>query len=34
VGGGIKEVAAYLLLLFILLVKPYGFFGLVRIERI
>lgn len=34
VGGGIKEVAAYLVLLFILLVKPYGFFGLVRIERI
>ncbi len=34
VGGGIKEVAAYLLLLFILLVKPYGFFGLERIERI
>ena len=34
VGGGIKEVAAYVLLLFILLVKPYGLFGLVRIERI
>jgi branched-chain amino acid transport system permease protein len=34
VGGGVKEVAAYLLLLFILLVKPYGLFGLVRIERI
>lgn len=34
VGGGVKEVAAYVLLLFILLVKPYGFFGLVRIERI
>jgi len=34
VGGGVKEVAAYVLLLFILLVKPYGLLGLVRIERI
>lgn len=34
VGGGVKEVAAYVLLLFILLIKPYGLFGLVRIERI
>lgn len=34
VGGGIKDVAAYVLLLFILLFKPYGLFGLVRIERI
>jgi len=34
VGGGVKEVAAYILLLFILLVKPYGLFGLTRIERI
>jgi branched-chain amino acid transport system permease protein len=34
VGGGVKEVAAYVLLLFILLVKPYGLFGLARIERI
>ncbi len=34
VGGGVKEVAAYVLLLFFLLVKPYGLFGLVRIERI
>jgi branched-chain amino acid transport system permease protein len=34
VGGGVKEVAAYVLLLFVLLVKPYGLFGLVRIERI
>ena len=33
-GGGVKEVAAYFLLLLILLVKPYGLFGLVRIERI
>lgn len=34
VGGGIKEVAVYVLLLFILLVRPYGLFGLSRIERI
>jgi branched-chain amino acid transport system permease protein len=34
VGGGVKEVAAYVLLLFILLVNPYGLFGLARIERI
>ena len=34
VGGGVKEVAAYVLLLFFLLIKPYGLFGLVRIERI
>ncbi len=34
VGGGVKEVAAYVLLLLILLIKPYGLFGLVRIERI
>jgi len=34
VGGGVKEVAAYVLLLFVLLVKPYGLFGLVRIVRI
>lgn len=34
VGGGVKEVAAYVLLLLVLLVKPYGLLGLVRIERI
>ena len=34
VGGGVKEVAAYVLLLLVLLVKPYGILGLVRIERI
>lgn len=34
VGGGVKEVAAYVLLLFILVVRPYGLMGLVRIERI
>lgn len=34
VGGGFKDAAAYIMLLFILLVRPYGLFGLVRIERI
>jgi len=34
VGGGVKEVAAYAMLLLILIVKPYGLFGQVRIERI
>jgi branched-chain amino acid transport system permease protein len=34
VGGGVKEVAAYFMLLLFLLVKPYGLFGLVRIERV
>jgi branched-chain amino acid transport system permease protein len=34
VGGGVKEVAAYVMLLLILLIRPYGLFGLVRIERI
>jgi branched-chain amino acid transport system permease protein len=34
VGGGVKEVAAYVLLLLVLLIKPYGLFGLIRIERI
>jgi branched-chain amino acid transport system permease protein len=34
VGGGVKEVAAYAMLLLILLIRPYGLFGLVRIERI
>jgi branched-chain amino acid transport system permease protein len=33
-GGGVKEVAAYVMLLLILLVRPYGLFGLIRIERI
>jgi len=34
VGGGVKEVAAYMMLLLILLIRPYGLFGLARIERI
>jgi len=34
VGGGMREVAAYGFLLLILLIRPYGLFGLVRIERV
>jgi len=34
VGGGVMEVVGYILLLLILLVRPYGIFGLVRVERI
>lgn len=34
VGGGMKEVAAYVMLLLILLIRPYGLLGLARIERI
>ena len=34
VGGGSREVAAFIMLLFILLVRPYGLFGLQRIERL
>lgn len=33
-GGGIADVAPYVILLVILLIKPYGLFGLVRIERL
>jgi branched-chain amino acid transport system permease protein len=34
VGGGVKEVAAYAMLLLILLVRPNGLFGEIEIERI
>lgn len=34
VGGGVKDVAAYVVLLLVLLIRPYGLFGLVKIERI
>jgi branched-chain amino acid transport system permease protein len=34
VGGGIKDVAGYMVLLLVLLIRPYGLFGLVKIERI
>jgi len=34
VGGGSREVIPFIILLIILLIKPYGLFGLKRIERI
>jgi branched-chain amino acid transport system permease protein len=34
VGGGLQTVIPYVALVFILLVRPYGLFGQVRIERV
>lgn len=34
VGGGMKEVFPFILMMLILILKPYGLFGLKRIERI
>jgi branched-chain amino acid transport system permease protein len=34
VGGGVKEVAPFVILVLILMIKPYGLFGTVEIERI
>lgn len=34
VGGGVKEVAPFAVLVLILMVKPYGLFGKVKIERV
>ncbi|MFH1479757.1 MAG: branched-chain amino acid ABC transporter permease [Pseudomonadota bacterium] len=34
VGGGIKEIFPFIILIIVLLIKPYGLFGLERIERI
>lgn len=34
IGYGIKEVAPFILLLIVIVIKPYGLFGLARIERI
>lgn len=34
VGGGVADVIPYIVLTLILIIKPYGFFGEVRIERI
>lgn len=34
VGGGVKEVAPFMVLLIVLIFKPYGLFGLKRIERV
>ncbi len=33
-GGGVKEVAPFVVLVLILMVKPYGLFGKVKIERV
>jgi branched-chain amino acid transport system permease protein len=33
-GGGVKEVAPFVILVAILMVKPYGLFGKIRIERV
>ena len=34
VGGGVKEVAPFVILVAILMIKPYGLFGKVHIERV
>ncbi len=34
VGGGLQTVIPYVVLVLILMVKPYGLFGEVRIERV
>jgi branched-chain amino acid transport system permease protein len=33
-GGGVKEVAPFVILVSILMIKPYGLFGKVHIERV
>ena len=33
-GGGVRDVAPFVFLVLILLVKPYGLFGKERIERV
>jgi branched-chain amino acid transport system permease protein len=33
-GGGVKEIAPFVILVAILMIKPYGLFGKVRIERV
>jgi branched-chain amino acid transport system permease protein len=33
-GGGVKEVAPFVILVIILMIRPYGFFGKVEIERV
>lgn len=34
VGGGVKEVAAFAILIVVLIIRPHGFFGWKRIERV
>jgi branched-chain amino acid transport system permease protein len=33
-GGGVKEVAPFVVLVMILMLRPYGLFGKVQIERV
>ncbi len=33
-GGGVKEIFPFIILVFVLMIKPYGLFGLERIERV
>ena len=33
-GGGVKEVAPFVVLVVILMIRPYGFFGKAQIERV
>ena len=33
-GGGVKEVAPFVILVLILMIKPYGLFGKVHIDRV
>jgi len=34
VGGGVKDLAPFVVLVFILMIKPYGLFGKEEIERL
>jgi branched-chain amino acid transport system permease protein len=33
-GGGVKEIAPFIVLIIILMIKPYGLFGIKEIERV
>jgi branched-chain amino acid transport system permease protein len=33
-GGGVKEIAPFIVLIVILMIKPYGLFGIEEIERV
>jgi len=34
IGYGLKEVVPFIIMVLVLIYKPYGLFGLVRIERV
>jgi branched-chain amino acid transport system permease protein len=34
IGGGAKDIAPYVILLLIIMIRPYGLFGKVTIERV